>query len=166
MVSSPVPPQAPSVRGNSCAPRERPRSFFRPVQWPSVEGWIPVADEALRVAHAAYCGAVALKNRPRHDHVAHFLLRRAEMLSHLVEALSVESRCEDNLRKMSDEEVLAGLSEAEEGLSAKVRSLLARHGLKLQIVKLLEQECILGQASRTQIKLAQMEQAAATLAKS
>jgi len=154
------------TRGNSSTPRERPRPFVRPVQWPSVEGWLPVAEEALRVAHAAYCGAVALKNRPRHEHVAHFLLRRAEMLSQLVESLAVESRCEDNLLKMSEEAVLTGLSEAEEGLSAKVRSLLARHGLKLQMVKLVEQECILGQASRTQIKLAQMEQAAATQARS
>ena len=159
MVTSPASPQAPTARAGSCAPRARLGPFQRPVQWPSVEGWLPVAEEALRVAHAAYCGAVALKNRPRHEHVAHFLLRRAEMLSQLVESLAVESRCEDNLLKMSDEAVLTGLSEAEEGLSAKVRSLIARHGLKLQMVKLLEQECILGQASRTQIKLAQLEQA-------
>lgn len=161
MVTSPASSQAPAARTNSGAPRARIHPFLRPVQWPSVEGWLPVADEALRVAHAAYCGAIALKDRPRQEHAAHFLLRRAEMLSHLAESLAVESRCEDNLRKMSEEEVLTGLSEAEESLSMKVKALLARSGLKLQLVKLLEQECILGQASRTQIKLAQLDQAAA-----
>ncbi len=103
---------------------------------------------------------MALKDRPLHRDAVRFLTRRAEMLAHLIDSLAMESRCEDHLRRMTEEEVLTGLSEAEERLTAKVRSLRATRGLALQIVKLLEQECILSQASRTQIKLAQMEQKA------
>ncbi len=155
---SPVPSREPRP---PCTPRERLNPFPRPVHWPSVEGWLPVAEEALRTAHAAHCGAMALKDRPLHRDAVRFLTRRAEMLAHLIDSLAMESRCEDHLRRMTEEEVLTGLSEAEERLTAKVRSLLATRGLKLQIVKLLEQECILSQASRTQIKLAQMAQKAA-----
>lgn len=155
---SPIPPRE---SRRSSASRERPPGFPRPVNWPSVEGWLPVADEALRVAHAAHCGAMALKDRPLHRDAARFLARRAEMLAHLIDSLAMDSRCEDDLHQMTEDEVLAGLSEAEERLSAKVRSFLSSRGLKQQVVKLLEQECILSQASRAQIKLAQMEQKAA-----
>ena len=152
-----IPSNAPPGPRSSDASRERTLPYCQPVQWPSVEGWLPVADEALRVAHAAHCGAMALKGRSLQRDASRFLTRRAEMLAHLIDSLAIESRCEDNLREMSEEEVLTGLAEAEERLSAKVRSLLATRGLKLQVVKLLEQECIFSQAIRTQIKLAQME---------
>lgn len=152
-----LPSTAPPAPGNSGAPRERTNPNHRSIQWPSIDGWLPVAYEALRVAHAAHCGAMALKGRSLHLDASRFLTRRAETLAHLIDALAIESRCEDNLREMDEAEVLTGLAEAEEQLSTKIRNLLATRGLKLQVVKLLEQECIFSQAIRAQIKLAQME---------
>src|SRR6187549_287514 len=108
-----VPPTPPQEARTSCASRGRPQTFPRLVHWPSVEGWLPVADEALRVAHAAHCGAMALNDRPLHRDAVRFLTRRAEMLAHLIDSLAMESRCEDNLRQMSEDEVLTALSEAE-----------------------------------------------------
>ena len=135
---------APSTRGPS-------HTFSRPAPSPSGESWLAVADEGLRATHVAHCGAMTLKDRPRYRDVARFLSRRAEMLTQLIDSLTVESRCEDHLRHMNAEELLTALSESEERLSTKVRALLATSGHKLQLVKLLEQECILSQASRTRI---------------
>jgi hypothetical protein len=101
---------------------------------------------------------MTLRDRPGYQDLARFLSRRTEMLTQLIESLAVGSRCEDQLRHLNEREVLTVISESEERLSAKVRTLLASSGHKLQLVKLLEQECILSQASRTRIKLALLEE--------
>jgi BMFP domain-containing protein YqiC len=157
MNSNGPPSRAPVSRGAPAA-RGRRFTFTSPVRWPAGEGWMAVADEALRAAHVAHCGAMTLKDRPHYRDVARFLSRRAEMLTQLIESLAVESRCEDHLRHMKEDEVLSELTESEERLSAKVRAMLASGGHRLQLVKLLEQECILSQASRTRIKLALLEE--------
>ena len=107
-----LPSTAPPAPGNSGAPRERTNPNHRSIQWPSIDGWLPVAYEALRVAHAAHCGAMALKGRSLHLDASRFLTRRAETLAHLIDALAIESRCEDNLREMDEAEVLTGLADA------------------------------------------------------
>ncbi len=157
MNTSCPPTHAPSASRGAPAPRGRSLPLPPSPPWPFGEGWLSVADEALRATHVAHCGAMTLKDRPRYRDVARFLSRRAEMLTQLIDSLTVESRCEDHLRHMNAEELLTALSESEERLSTKVRALLATSGHKLQLVKLLEQECILSQASRTRIKLALLE---------
>ena len=158
MNTSCPPSPAPSASRGFPAARGRGLAFSPPARWPSSECWLSVADEALRAAHVAQCGAMVLKDRTRYRDVARFLSRRAEMLTQLIDSLAMECRCEDHLRHMNEEEVLAEFSESEERLSTKVRALLASSGHKLQLVKLLEQECILSQASKTRIKLALLEE--------
>ena len=122
-----------------------------------MDGWLAVADEAIRTAYAANCAAVALEQHAEFQETARFLKRRAEMLLKLVDTLAAESRCEDRLRAMNARDVLTGMKQAEEKLSTKVRHLLSSKGLKLQVAKLLEQEYFFSQTSQAQVKLAQME---------
>jgi len=135
-----------------------------PVRWPSAEGWLAVAQETVRAAHAAHCAAVVLKGKPLYEDVARFLTRRADMLLQLLESLITESRCEDRLGRMSCAEVLEGMKHAEEQLHGKVKNLLAAAGLKLQMAKLLEHESLIGQASLAQVQIALMEREKATVA--
>jgi len=127
------------------------------IKWPAVDGWLAVADEAVRTAYAAHCAALALEQHADHLDIARFLKRRAEMLLKLVDTLAAESRCEERIRALNTGDVLSAMKQAEERLSAKVRHLLTARGLKLQLVKLLEQEYFLSQAGQAQIKLAQMD---------
>jgi hypothetical protein len=160
--------QIPSAMNSKLALREMPgflpprgrKSAFPPdgvsIKWPSVDGWLSVADEATRTAYAASCAALALEQNPEMRDTACFLKRRAEMLLRLVETLTSESRCEARIRAMSESDVLTGMRQAEERLSGKVRGLLSSKGLKLPMIKLLEQEYFFNQTSLAQIKLAQM----------
>ena len=136
--------------------RKDRRACALPVRWPSADGWLPVAREAVRAAHAAHCAATVLQGKSSED-AAQFLTRRAGMLLQLLESLITESRCEDRLRHMSCDDVLQGMKQAEEQLLAKVQQLLAGPGLKLQMAKLLEHESLIGQASLARIQLALME---------
>src|SRR5688572_29544482 len=63
-----------------------------PARWPSAEGWLPVAREAVQTAHAAQCAAMALKGKSLYEDAARFLARRADMLLQLLESLITESR--------------------------------------------------------------------------
>lgn len=127
------------------------------IKWPAVDGWLAVADEAVRTAYASHCAALALEQHAEYQDIAHFLKRRADMLLKLVDTLAAESRCEDRIRAMNVEDVLTGMKQAEERLSGRVKNLLAAKGQKLPMVKLLEQEYFFSQASQAQLKLAQME---------
>jgi hypothetical protein len=148
---------------SSFLPHRGRKSLFNPggvvIKWPAMEGWLAVADEAVRTAYAAHCASLALEQHADYQDIARFLKRRAEMLLKLVDTLAAESRCEERVRAMNVEDALTGMKQAEERLSGKVRNLLSAKGLKLQIVKLLEQEYFFSQAGQAQIKLAQMENA-------
>lgn len=143
-------------------PQRTRKTLFSPggvlIKWPAVDGWLAVADEAVRTAYAAHCAALALEQYAELRDIALFLRRRAQMLLKLVDTLAEESRCEDRVRAMDPGDVLTGMKQAEEKLSAKVRNLLSSKGLKLQIAKLLEQEYFFSQTSQAQVKLSQMEQ--------
>src|SRR6188472_3327802 len=115
-----------------------PRTNGAPTKWPSAGGWQPVAEEAVRAAHAAHCAALVLRGKAAYDETARFLVRRGDMLLALTESLITESRCEERLRMLTCQEVLEGMKQAEEQLNNKVKLLLSRNGLKLQMVKLLE----------------------------
>jgi len=142
-------------------PHRGRKSLFNPggvlIKWPAVDGWLAVADEAVRTAYAAHCAALALEQHAEYQDIAAFLKRRADMLLKLVDTLAAECRCEERLRAMNAGDVLTGMKQAEEKLSAKVRHLLSSKGLKRQITKLLEQEYFFSQTSQAQVKLAQME---------
>ena len=120
-----------------------------------------MADAAIRAAHAAHCAAAALSQRPVHRDTARFLDRRVEVLLRLADTLAGASRCESRLHQMDSSQILAGMIEAEDDLLATVRSLLSKGGLKLEIIKLLEEECLLGQASKAHLRLAEMADAPA-----
>ncbi len=128
-----------------------------PGPWPSAETWLPVADVAMRASHAAHCVAAALRGRPQFEDTVRFLTRRAEMLLRFVEALIMENRCEERFRQMTGTDLVDGMKATEAELTDKVKELLIRPGLKLQMVKLLENEALLGQISRTRLQLALME---------
>jgi hypothetical protein len=128
-----------------------------PVRWPPAEGWLPVAQEAVRTAHAAHCAALLLKGTGMYEDAARFLARRSGMLLQLLDSLVLESRCEDHVRHLPCEGVLDVVKHAEEQLLGKVKQMLSLPGLKLQIAKLLEHESVMSQASLAQIQLALME---------
>jgi hypothetical protein len=116
-----------------------------------------VAEEAVRAAHAAHCAALALRGKAAYEETARFLVRRAAMLLALTESLVTESRCEERLRMLACQEVLEGMKQAEEQLLNKVKLLLSRTGVKLQMVKLLEQEALISRASLARLQLALMQ---------
>lgn len=127
------------------------------IKWPAVDGWLAVADEALRTAYAAQFASMALDQHAGFQDIARFLKRRAEMLLKLVDTLTGEARCEERVRAINVEDAITGMNNAEERLSGKVRNLLSAKGLKVSMVKLLEQEHFFGQSSQARLKMAQME---------
>jgi hypothetical protein len=128
-----------------------------PDRWPPAKGWLPVAHEAVRTAHAAHCAALALKGKLQYEDAARFLARRATMLLQLLDALITDSHCEEQLHRAPCADVLHAVKQAEEHLLDKVKQLLSGPGARPQLAKLLEQESLLGQASLAQIQLALMQ---------
>ena len=122
-----------------------------------MDGWLGVADEAVRTACACRCAAAALEPHEQFHDIVEFLRRRAGMLLRLVDTLASGTPCEDRIRALQPADVLSGMIRAEERLGGRVKHLLTSRGFAPSLVKMLEQEYILSQTSHAQIRLAQME---------